>query len=304
LYVSEHTHNSSEKAGLILGFGRENIRRIAVDGEFRMRPSALEEAILADSAAGKTPCCIVASIGSTSTAAIEPVPEIAAIAERYNIWLHVDAAYGGTAAILPESHHIFEGVSRAHSVIVNPHKWLYVGFDCSALYTRFPDVLRRSVSLAAEYLKTPEDEDVVNFMDYGVQLGRRFRALKLWYVMRAYGRQGLIAMVRRSIQQAQLLKQLVEADPAFEISAASLSLICFRKRDSNEQNQKLLSAVNATGKAFLSHTVLKGQYVLRFAVGNFMTTDEDIRDTWALIQTKAAELEPNTLAIGRSLDSV
>jgi aromatic-L-amino-acid decarboxylase len=289
VYVSEQTHNSSEKAALLLGFGRDHIRRIPVDSEFRMQPELLEQAIKADRASGKTPCCIVASVGSTSTSAIEPIPAIADISEHYRVWLHVDAAYGGSAAVVPEFRHILDGVERAHSLVLNPHKWLNVGFDCSVLYTRFPDILKRSVSLSAEYLKTPQDDEVVNFMDYGIQLGRRFRALKLWYVMRAHGREGMIRLLRNSIQQAQLLRRLIEADSDFEICAPTpFSLVCFRHRESNELNQHLLSELNASGKLLLSHTVLHGQYVLRCAFGNFLTTDEDVHQSWQLIQHTAA----------------
>ena len=288
LYVSEQTHNSSEKAALLLGFGRDNIRKIAVDADFRMQPELLEQAIISDQHMGKTPCCVVASVGSTGTSAIEPVSAIADIAERHGLWLHMDAAYGGCAAVIPGFRHILDGVERAHSIIINPHKWLNVGFDCSVLYTRMPDVLRRSVSLSAEYLKTPEDADVVNFMDYGVQLGRRFRALKLWYVMRAYGRQGIIETLQRSIDQAQRFKHYVEADPCFEVSApVPFSLVCFRYRGSNEMNQRLLAEINASGKAFLSHTVLNGTYVIRCAFGNYLTEDADVDEVWKLVQETA-----------------
>jgi aromatic-L-amino-acid decarboxylase len=288
LYISEQTHNSSEKAALLLGFGRDNIRRIPVDSEFRMQPALLEQAIESDLAQGKTPCCIVASVGSTGTSAIEPVPAIADIAERHNVWLHIDAAYGGSAAVIPEYRHILDGAERAHSLILNPHKWLNVGFDCSVLYTRFPDILRRSVSLSAEYLKTPEDDQVINYMDYGLQLGRRFRSLKLWYVMRAYGRLGMIDLIQRSIDQAQLLKSLIETDPNFEIAApVPLSLVCFRHRHSNELNQRLMVHINNSGKAFLSHTILNGNYVLRCAFGNYLTTETDVHETWHLIQQAA-----------------
>jgi aromatic-L-amino-acid decarboxylase len=291
VYVSEHTHSSAEKAAITLGFGQENVRRIAVDDEFRMRPELLSQAIETDIARGKRPCCIVASVGSTSTTAIEDVPAIAHIAERHGIWLHVDAAYAGPAAIVPEMRHILRGVERAQSLVLNPHKWLYVSMDCSVLYTRMPDILRRASSLSAEYLKTAEDEQVVNFNDYGVQLGRRFRALKLWYVFRYYGHDGIIAMLRESLRLTQLLKALVEADADFEISApVPLSLVCFRHRSSDEVNRQLLADINASGKLFLSHTVLKGNYVLRFAIGNHQTTEQDVRQSWQLIQQCAAKL--------------
>ncbi len=291
LYISEHTHSSAEKAAITLGFGQENVRKIGVDSHFRMRVDLLREAIETDLSSGKRPCCIVASIASTSTTAIEPVPAIADIAEQYGIWLHVDGAYGGSAAVLPEMRHIFEGVSRAHSVVLNPHKWLYVSIDCSVLYTRFPDVFRRASSLNAEYLRTAEDDRVVNYMDYGVQLGRRFRALKLWYVFRYYGRQGVIVMLREALRLAQVLKEFVEQDEDFELSApVPLSLVCFRRRGEDVLNQRLLAEINASGKAFLSHTVLHGKFVLRFAIGNFQTTEQDVRETWDLIRETARKL--------------
>jgi aromatic-L-amino-acid decarboxylase len=262
-----------------------------VDEQFRMRPDLLEAAIEADIAAGLRPCCIVASIGSTSTAAIDPVPAIADIAERYGVWLHVDAAYGGSAAVLPEMATILDGVERAHSFLVNPHKWLYVGIDCSVLYTRYPAVLRQASSLHAEYLRTPEDDAVVNFMDYGVQLGRRFRALKLWYVFRFYGREGIQSLLRESLRLAQHLKTLIEAAPEFEVAApVELSLVCFRHRSGNAFNARLLSTVNRSGSAFLSHTVLNGNHVLRFAIGNYGTTEADIDETWRLISDAARSL--------------
>jgi aromatic-L-amino-acid/L-tryptophan decarboxylase len=298
LYISEHTHSSSEKAAIVLGFGQENVRKIPVDSQFRMRADLLAESIEADLGAGKRPCCIVASVGSTSTAAIDPVAAIADIAERYNIWLHVDAAYGGSAAVVPEMRHVLNGAERAHSLILNPHKWLYVSIDCSVLYTRYPDILRQSTSVSAEYLRTAEDDRVVNYMDYGVQLGRRFRALKLWYVFRYYGRQGVVGMLRESLRLAQLLKAMVEADETFELSApVPFSLVCFRHRSNNEFNQRLLAEINATGRAFLSHTVLNGLFVLRFAIGNFQTAEQDIRDTWRLIRTTAQRLVAVTPAI-------
>jgi aromatic-L-amino-acid decarboxylase len=291
VYVSEHTHSSAEKAAITLGFGQSNVRRIGVDDLFRMDPDLLRQAIEDDLAAGKRPCCIVASVGSTSTSAIEPVPAIAAIAEQYDIWLHVDAAYGGPSAIVPEMRHIFNGVERAHSLIVNPHKWLYVSIDCSVLYTRHPEILRRASALSAEYLRTSEDHVVVNYMDYGVQLGRRFRALKLWYVFRYYGRQGIVAMLRESLRLAQLVKGLIEADNQFEVIApVPFALICFRHRSDDGFNQRLLAEINTSGKAFLSHTVLNGQFVLRFAIGNFQTTENDVRNVWHFIRETAQQL--------------
>ncbi len=290
IYVSEHTHTSAEKAAITLGFGKNNVRRIPVDDQFRMRPDLLEKAIQDDVAAGKRPCCIIASVGSTSASAIEDVPAIATIAERYKTWLHVDAAYAGSAAIVPELSHLLKGVERAQSFVLNPHKWLYISMDCSVLYTTLPEVFRRASSLSAEILKTPEDGRVVNFNDYGVQLGRRFRALKIWYVFRYYGRRGIVAMLRESIRLAQVLKGLVEADADFEVAApVPLSLVCFRHRSSNEANRQLLADINSSGKLFLSQTILHGKFVLRFAIGNHQTTEDDIRESWLLIQRCAAK---------------
>ena len=291
VYISEHTHSSAEKAAITLGFGQENVRKIPVDNEFRMRPDLLSLQIQRDLASGKRPCCIVASVGSTSTSAIDPVSAIADIAEQHNVWLHVDAAYGGSAAIVPEMRHVMDGVERAHSVILNPHKWLYVSIDCSVLYTRCPDILRRASSLSAEYLRTAEDEQVVNYMDYGVQLGRRFRALKLWYVFRHYGRQGIVAMVRESLRLAKLLESRIYDDPDFEVCApVPFSLVCFRHRSGNEVNQQLLAKINASGFAFLSHTVLNNCFVLRLAIGNFQTCESDVLRTWESIQQLAGAL--------------
>ena len=291
VYVSEHTHSSSEKAAITLGFGQENVRRIAVDADFRMRPDLLEQAIKNDIAAGRRPCCIVASVGSTSASAVEDVPAIADIAERYKAWLHVDAAYAGPAAIVPEMRHLLKGVERAKSLVLNPHKWLYVSVDCSVLYTSMPEIFRRASSLSAEILKTPEDDRVVNFNDYGMQLGRRFRALKLWYVFRYYGREGIVEMLRESLRLAQVLKALVEADGEFEVSApVPLSLVCFRLKSSDEVNRQLLAEINASGKVFLSQTLLNGKFVLRFAIGNHQTNETDIRESWQVIQQCAAKL--------------
>ncbi len=297
VYVSEQTHFSAEKAAITLGFGRENVRKIPVDDQFRMCADALETAIEADFAEGKRPCCIVASIGSTSTSAIDPIPEIAAVAERFDIWLHVDAAYGGSAAMLPEMRHIFAGAERAQSLVFNPHKWLYVSIDCSILYTSRPEIFRRASSVNAAYTRTAEDNEVVNYNEYGVQLGRRFRALKLWYVLRFYGRAGIAAMLRESLRLAQLLKDRIAAEEDFEVSApVPFSLVCFRHRSGNAFNERLLAAINNSGKAFLSQTLLHDRFVLRFAIGNFQTTESDVLETWRMICETAGSLAASELA--------
>jgi aromatic-L-amino-acid/L-tryptophan decarboxylase len=285
MYVSAQAHSSVEKAGITLGIGQENIRKIPVDDAFRMRADALREAVESDRRAGKRPFCIVATVGTTSTSSIDPVPAIAGVAEECGAWLHVDAAYAGAAAVVPELQGILEGCHRAHSLVMNPHKWLFTPVDCSVLYTRRPEVLRQAFSLVPEYLRTAEDPRAVNYMDYGVQLGRRFRALKLWFVMRHYGREGIANLIRKHIAYAQRLAGLIREHPDFEIAApAPFSLICFRYRGSDEDNRALLDAVNASGRAFLSHTALHGRFVLRLAIGNIGTEWEDLEETWSLIR--------------------
>jgi aromatic-L-amino-acid decarboxylase len=300
IYLSEHTHSSSEKAAITLGFGQQNVRKIGVDAGFRMRPDLLEAAIRQDLADGKTPCAIVATVGTTSTASIDPVEEIATIAERYACWLHVDAAYAGPAAIVPEMRWALNGAERAHSLILNPHKWLYVPMDLSVLYTREPEIFKRASSLSAEYLKTAQDAEVVNYNDYGVQLGRRFRALKLWYVMRYYGHEGIIALLRDGLDLTERLAERIRAHRYFEISApVHFSLVCFRYKGANEENQRIMNRVNETGHAFLSHTVLHGQFVIRWAIGNMQTRQSDIDSTWELICQIASNIAAEEPALQR-----
>ena len=288
MYTSEQAHSSVEKAGITLGIGQENIRKIPVDEAFRMRPDLLRETVTRDVHAGKRPFCIVPTIGTTSTSSIDPLAETADIAEECGAWLHVDAAYGGAAAVVPELQSILAGAGRAHSLVVNPHKWLFTPVDLSAFYTRKPEILRRAFSLVPEYLRTPEDPRAVNYMDYGVQLGRRFRALKLWFIMRHYGRDGIAELIRTHIQYAQRLAGLIREHPDFEIAAPTpFSLICFRYRGADDENRALLHAVNASGKAFLSHTVLNGKFVLRLAIGNIGTQWEDLEETWNLVRQTA-----------------
>ena len=288
LYTSEQSHSSIEKGAIAIGIGQKNVRKIAVDDEFRIRTEALETAIERDYASGLRPFCVVATVGTTSTTSIDPVEAIAAIAERYGLWMHVDAAYAGVAAIAPEFQHILKGCERADSLVVNPHKWLFTPVDLSVLYTRRPEILRRAFSLVPEYLRTAEDSRAVNFMDYGVPLGHRFRALKLWFVLRYYGREGIAQMIRNHIAWAQELAEQVDADARFERAAPTpLSTVCFRLKKSDEENQGLLDRVNATGEVFLSHTVLKGQYTLRLAIGNIGTTRAHVQRAWELVRANA-----------------
>jgi aromatic-L-amino-acid decarboxylase len=297
MYTSEQSHSSIEKGALTLGIGQDNVRQIPVDDKFRMRVDILRERMGADVLAGRKPFCVVATVGTTSTSSIDPVPAIADVAEEFGAWLHVDAAYGGAAAVVPELQGILAGAERAHSLVVNPHKWLFTPIDLSVFYTSRPDILRRAFSLVPEYLKTGEDPRAVNLMDYGVQLGRRFRALKLWFVMRNLGHEGVCRLIRSHIGYAQKLADLIRSHPDFEVSAPTpFSLVCFRYRGSDEENRVLLEKVNQSGKAFLSHTVLNGRFVLRLAIGNIATHWEDLEEVWALVKQEAKSVGVETVS--------
>jgi aromatic-L-amino-acid/L-tryptophan decarboxylase len=284
VYTSEQAHSSIEKGAIAVGIGQNHVRKVPVDSEFRMRVDALEELIAQDLAAGRRPCCVSATVGTTSTTSVDPVPAIADICQRHNIWMHVDAAYAGSAALAPEFGWAFAGCDRADSFVTNPHKWLMVPMDCSVFYTRRPEVLREAFSLIPEYLRTSDSSRAVNMMDYGVSLGRRFRALKLWFVMRAYGREGLAEMVRSQSRMAQDLAREIEADARFEIVApVRFSVVNFRYKGTDEENRAILDRVNATGEAFISSTVLNGRFVLHIAVGNRATTDRHVNRAWELV---------------------
>jgi aromatic-L-amino-acid/L-tryptophan decarboxylase len=287
LYTSEQSHSSIEKGAIAIGAGQKNVRKIPVDAEFRMRPDLLQDAVERDRANGLRPFCIVATVGTTSTTSIDPVDAIADVAERYGLWLHVDAAYAGSAAIATEFQHILKGCERADSLVTNPHKWLFTPVDLSILYTRRPEILRRAFSLVPEYLRTADDARAVNYMDYGVPLGRRFRALKLWFVLRYYGREGIAGIIRKHIAWAQELASQIDTDERFECSApAPFSTVCFRFKGSDQENQRLLERVNGSGEVFLSHTVLKGRYCLRLAIGNIGTSRDHVQRAWELIRAE------------------
>lgn len=305
LYASEQAHSSVEKSLIALGLGQRSLRKIPADAEFRMDAAALKRAIEEDRTAGLLPFCVVATVGTTSTTSIDPVPAIADVCEREKLWLHVDAAYAGSAAVVPELRHILDGCARADSLVTNPHKWLFTPFDLSALYSRRLDVLRRAFTLTPEYLRTPESEAVRNGSDYGVQLGRRFRALKLWMILRYFGHEGLAARIREHCRLAREFAAWVEGSADWELLApVPFSVVCFRAIKTAEGepddergarlealNERLMEAVNATGELFLSHTKLNGVFTLRLAVGNIRTEESHVQHAWVLLNEKLSELE-------------
>jgi aromatic-L-amino-acid decarboxylase len=290
VYCSEHAHSSVDKAVILLGLGHDALTRIPADPEFRMRPEALASQIAQDRQRGCLPLAAVATVGTTSTTSVDPVREIAAICRREGVWLHVDAAYAGVAAMVPGWEWILEGADAADSLVVNPHKWLFTPFDISAFYSRRMDVVRTAFSLTPEYLRTTEAASVRNLMDTGIQLGRRFRALKLWMVIRHFGSEGLRACLAEHMRLARAFASWIDASPEFErVAPVPFSVVCFRLRGSDEQNARLLERVNATGEIFISHTRLDGRYTLRLAIGNLHTTETHVRRAWDLLQRLAGD---------------
>ncbi len=303
LYTSEHAHSSIEKGAILLGIGIDGVRKIPVDAEYKMLPEKLSEAIKEDKTNGWRPFCVVATVGTTSTTSIDPVDKIADICEKEKLWLHVDAAHAGVTAMLPEMRYIFNGVNRADSLVVNPHKWMFTPVDLSLFYTRKPKTLKKAFSLVPEYLKTTEDGSVENLMDYGIQLGRRFRALKLWFVIRYFGVNGIIERLREHIRLGQLFAKWINEHPDFERMAPTpFSTICFRaypNQINDEEmivrlNEKLMQNINETGKIFISHTKLNGRFVLRLTISGLRTEERHVRDAWELIQRKLEEILPQS----------
>jgi aromatic-L-amino-acid decarboxylase len=270
IYCSEHAHSSVEKGALALGFGQKGVVKIAADEAFRMRPDALKEAIARDRANGALPCAVVATVGTTSTSAIDPVRELGAIAQQEQCWFHIDAAYAGSATICPEYRSLWDGVEYADSIVTNPHKWLFTQIDCSVLYTRRPEVLRETFSLVPEYLKTTDTAEI-NYMDYGLQLGRRFRALKLWMVMEHYGLERMRDVIRGHVQMAERLAEELRKREGVEVLSQSMSVVVFRLEAGDEATAALMERMNAGGTLFVSHTKLQGQYGIRVAIGNGAT---------------------------------
>jgi aromatic-L-amino-acid decarboxylase len=301
VYCSEQAHSSLDKAVILLGLGQTALRKIPVDAEFRMRPEVLADAVAEDRAAGRAPMAVVATVGTTTSTSVDPVPAIARICKAEQIWLHVDAAYAGVAAMVPNCAHILDGCDGADSVVINPHKWLFTQVDLSVLFSRRMDMVRAAFSLTPDYLRTAEADQVHNLMDTGIQLGRRFRALKLWMVLRHFGAEGIRQRLAEHMRLARLFASWVDAHDDFErLAPVPFSVVCFRAHPSGvgwdeaefeRFNTKLLEALNASGEVFLSQGgKLMGRYVIRLAIGNLRTTEQHVARAWELVQHHAREL--------------
>jgi aromatic-L-amino-acid decarboxylase len=294
VYASDQAHSSAEKAAIALGIGEENVRRVPSDAEFRMNVAALREIIAQDLREKFKPLAVVATVGTTSTASVDPVAEIAKVCREHGIWLHIDGAYGAGFALLPEQKWVTEGWSEADSLIVNPHKMLFVPLDFSVLYVRDIERLRRVFTLVPEYLRGDTVEAEKNYMDYGIQLGRRFRALKAWMVWRTFGREGIAARIREHLRLANLLADWIKADKRFALAApVVMPVVCFRfvsADETDKANSEIVERINAGGRAYLTQTKLNGRAVMRIGLGNILTTEEHLRKGWALIQETAGSL--------------
>jgi aromatic-L-amino-acid decarboxylase len=296
MYCSEETNSSIEKDVKIAGIGVDNLRKIVVDEVFAMRPEALERAIEADMAAGLHPACVIACLGTTGTGAIDPLRPIGEICRKHDIWLHVDAAWAGSALVLPEQRWMIDGIEHVDSFVFNPHKWLFTNFDCSAYFVRDPEALIRTFAIDPEYLKTAQDRHAINFRDWSIQLGRRFRALKLWFVIRDFGVEGLRQRISAHIDMARDVAEEIERTEDFELVAPrSLALFCFRYHPPglddpaalDDLNARLLERLNDSGALYLSHTLVDGAYALRFSIGQTGTGPEHVARAWERIQDTA-----------------
>jgi aromatic-L-amino-acid decarboxylase len=298
VYCSDQAHSSVDKAVILLGLGHDAVVKVPTDEAFRMDPAALAAAIAADRAAGRHPLAVVATTGTTSTTSVDPVPAIADVCGREGLWLHVDAAYGGAAAIVPGMEWVLAGADRADSLVVNPHKWMLTPFDLSVLFCKDMELLREAFSLVPEYLTTSDAPEVRNLMDTGVQLGRRFRSLKLWFVLRYFGADGMRSRIAEHLRLARVLAGWIDADPEFErLAPVPMSVVCFRAcpvslhgqpEALDTLNERLLLALNTSGQIFLSHTKLRGVYALRVAIGHARTTEAHLAAAWQLIRDTAA----------------
>lgn len=295
LYCSEHAHSSIEKGAVTLGIGLNGVKKIPVDETFRMIPEKLEQAIEEDISNKVKPFCVVATVGTTSTTSVDPVKDIAAICEKYDLWLHIDAAYAGVTAMIPEMKWVSSGWDKADSIVINPHKWMFTPMDLSVYFTRKPDILKRAFSLVPEYLKTQVDDEVENLMDYGIQLGRRFRSLKLWFIIRYFGVDGLAERIRNHITLAKEFANWINNENDFELLAAvPFSTVCFRynpgslsEEELNHLNEKLLDDINKSGKIFLSHTKLNERFTIRLTIGSIRHERRHIYQAWEVIKTMA-----------------
>ncbi len=304
IYCSSEAHSSVEKAVKIAGIGRNNLVKIGYDDAYRMKPEFLEAAILKDIKNGMKPVCVVAALGTTGSTAVDPLEDIAVICQKYKVWLHVDAAYAGSALILPEYRWMMAGIEKADSFVFNPHKWLFTNFDCSAYFVKDSETLINTFKLVPEYLKTQIPEHVNDYSNWGIQLGRRFRALKLWFVIRSFGLNGLQEKLRHHIALAGELKSWIEEHPDFEIMAPPLfSLVCFRfhpldtndTETLNRMNERLLLAVNETGTIYISHTKLGEFYTLRISVSQTMVEKKHVKNAWDLIVEKALSIHNSSI---------
>jgi aromatic-L-amino-acid decarboxylase len=296
VYTSDQAHSSAEKAAIALGLGEENVRRVPSDSKFRMNVAALREAIASDLRENFRPLAVVATVGTTSTASVDPVPEIAKICREHKLWLHIDGAYGGGLAILPEYESVTAGWNEADSIVVNPHKTLFVPLDFSVLYVRDLERLRRVFALVPEYLRGDTVEAEKNYMDYGIQLGRRFRALKAWMVFRTFGRAGMAARIREHVRLAKVFADWVQGDKRFELAApVMMGVVCFRYTKSDASNidalnGEIVEKINASGRAYLTQTKLHGRTAMRIGLGNVLTTEQHLRKAWELIQETARKV--------------
>lgn len=297
LYCSEQAHSSIEKAAVTLGIGLEGVRKIPVNEKFEMIPEQLEQSISEDIKNGCKPFCVVATVGTTSTTSIDPVKETAAICEKYNLWLHIDSAYAGVTAMIPEMKWITEGWEKADSIVINPHKWMFTPMDLSVYFTRKPEILKRAFSLVPEYLKTKQDNEVENLMDYGIQLGRRFRSLKLWFIIRYFGVDGLANRIKHHIALANEFAGWIDDDKDFELLApVPFSTVCFRynpgsipEDELNQMNENLLENINNSGKLFLSHTKLNNIFGIRLSIGSIRHEKRHITEAWDLIRNLSSK---------------
>jgi aromatic-L-amino-acid/L-tryptophan decarboxylase len=295
IYITDQTHSHVEKAAIALGIGQQNVVRVACDPDFRMRADSLRERIEEDRRAGMLPAAIVATVGTTSTTSVDPVRAIAEVAREFGIWLHVDAAYAGIAAMIPEYRALFDGMELADSLVVNPHKWMFVPMDCSVLYVKDEAIIRRAFSIVPEFVLTTSAVEAINYMEYGLQLGRRFRALKLWFVLRHLGAEGIREKLRAHIALAQEFASWVDAEPNWEVLAPHpLSVVCFRyvpvAKDESELervNAAIVESVNAGGEIFLSHTKIGKRYSIRLAIGNLRTERRDVKHAWRVLRRAA-----------------